>query len=100
MSPLSAAERQRRCRARRNADPERRQKYLESERQRWRRDIEQDTKKRIQDLSERAKRQQRKKWREHKRKGKEKAEALKNFVTPPQSPDSDPHVREQQSRSD
>lgn len=56
MAPLSAAERQRRCRARWDADTERKQKYLESERQRWRRDVEQGKKKKISDLSERGKR--------------------------------------------
>ncbi len=64
MAPLSAADRQRRCRARRDADIERKQKYLESERQRWRRDVEQGKKKKISDLSERGKRQLRKKLEE------------------------------------
>ncbi len=62
MAPLSAADRQWRCRARRDADTERKQKYLESERQRWRRDVEQGKKKKISDLSERGKGQLRKKW--------------------------------------
>lgn len=88
MAPLSAAERQRQCHARRDADPEKRQKYLESERQRWRRDVEQGTKKRIKDLSERGKRQLRKKWRKQNKKRKEKAESRKQLATPPQSPHS------------
>ena len=87
MAPLSAAERQRRCRARRVADTERKQKYLESERQRWRRDVEQG-KKKISDLSERGKRQLRKKWRKQNKKRKEKAEARKHSQdTFPLSPD-------------
>ncbi len=88
MAPLSAADRQRRCRARRDADTERKQKYLESERQRWRRDVEQGKKKKISDLSERGKRQLRKKWRKQNKKRKEKAEARKHSLdTFPLSPD-------------
>ncbi len=88
MAPLSAAERQRRYRARRDADPERRQKYLESEHQRWKRDVEQGKKKKISDLSERGKRQLRKKWRKQNKSRKEKAEARKHSLdTFPPSPD-------------
>ena len=38
--PLSAAEKQQLCRQRRDVDPERRQKYLEKERMKWRKDKE------------------------------------------------------------
>ncbi|KAG9276293.1 hypothetical protein AMEX_G8596 [Astyanax mexicanus] len=62
-APVSAAEKQRRYRARRDADPERRQKYLQYERQRWRRDLQQGKKKIISDLSELERIQQRYKWR-------------------------------------
>ncbi|XP_049336472.1 uncharacterized protein LOC111193354 isoform X2 [Astyanax mexicanus] len=65
MAPISAAEKQRRYRARRDADPERREKYLQGERQRWRRDVEQGKKKTISDLSELWKMEQLNKWREY-----------------------------------
>ncbi len=88
MAPLSIADRQRRCRACRDADTERKQKYLESERQRWRRDVEQGKKKKISDLSERGKRQLCKKWRKQNKKRKEKAEARKHSLdTFPLSPE-------------
>lgn len=76
----SAAERQRQYRVRRDADPERRQRYLESEHQRWRRDVEQGKKKKISDLSEQGKRQLRKNWRKQNKKRKEKAEARKHSL--------------------
>ncbi len=88
MAPLMAADRQRRCHARRDAVTERKQKYLESERQRWRWDVEQGKKKKISDLSERDKHQLRKKWRKQNKKRKEKAEARKHSLdTFPLSPD-------------
>lgn len=90
MAPSTAAERQRQYRARRNADPEKREKYLESERQRWRRNVETGKKKRITDLSEREQRQKRRKWRAAYKRSKERAEALRNLTTPPQSPDHAP----------
>lgn len=40
IAPTTAAERQRQYRARLKADPERREKYLQSERERWRRNVE------------------------------------------------------------
>ncbi len=36
MAPVSSAERQRQCRERLNADPERTEKHLQKERERWR----------------------------------------------------------------
>lgn len=81
----TAAERQREYRARRNADPDRRENYLRSERKRWKRNTEEGRKKTISDLSDRAKRQKRKMWRKAKRRQKER-EAFSNINTPPQSP--------------
>ena len=69
MAPLSAAEKQRRYRARRDVDHERRQQYLNKEKERWRKDIDEGRKKKVSDLSEREKRAVRKKARK-----KEKAE--------------------------
>ncbi|XP_039862393.1 uncharacterized protein LOC120718111 [Simochromis diagramma] len=68
MAPMSAAEKQRRYRARRDADPEKRQIYLNKEKEKWRKDREEGKKKKVADLSERQKRAQRKQWRERKRK--------------------------------
>jgi len=63
----TAAERQRQYRARRDADAERREKYLRSERERWKRDTEAGKKKKISNLSDRAKRNKQKTWRDAKK---------------------------------
>lgn len=83
----TAAERQRQYRARRDADPERRENYLRSERERWKRDTEAGKKKKISNLGDRAKRHKRKMWRDAKKRQKNR-EALRNSDTPPQSPDN------------
>ncbi len=44
MAPKTAAESQRQYRASLNADPEKREKYLEKERQRWRKNVEAEKK--------------------------------------------------------
>ena len=64
--PLSAAERRRQYRERCNADPERRRKYLEKEREKWRKDKE-TGKKAIAELGDRVQRAERKRWRDPKR---------------------------------
>ncbi len=61
MAPKTAAERQRQYRASLNADPEKREKYLEKERQRWRKNLEAGKKKGINELSERQQRLKRRK---------------------------------------
>lgn len=87
MAPLSTAEKQRRYRERRDADPEKRAKYLNKEKERWRRDREEGRKRKVSDLSEREKRAQRKTWREKKRKQRESARARTTCqLTPPSSP--------------
>ena len=88
MAPLSAAEKQRRYRARRDVDHEIRQQYLNKEKERWRKDIDE-----VSDLSEREKRAVRKKWRERKRKLRKNDRARTTFQsmnTPPTSPDTPP----------
>lgn len=82
MAPLSAAEKQRRYRVRRDADPERRQQYLNKEKEKWRKDREEGRKKKVSELSEREKRAQRKKWRERKRKFRERARILTPDIPP------------------
>ncbi|XP_062846256.1 E3 ubiquitin-protein ligase BRE1A-like [Trichomycterus rosablanca] len=88
--PRSAAEKQRRYRARRDADPERREKYLEKEREKYREDLKSGRKKRINNLSEREKRRQRKKWRETYHRIKDRKEALQHLITPSHSPQLSP----------
>lgn len=95
MAPTSTAESQRQFRARRDADPEKRAQYLEREKQRWRRNVEAGKKKTISDLSERAQRQRRKKWRAAYTRSKERREALRNISTPPQSPEHMPELPRQ-----
>ncbi len=53
---MSAAEKQRLYRQRRDADPERRAEYLEKRKQGYTRDIETKKRRRITDLNEREKR--------------------------------------------
>ncbi|KAK2857675.1 hypothetical protein Q7C36_005594 [Tachysurus vachellii] len=83
----TAAERQRQYRARRDADAERRETYLRSDRERWKRDTEAGKKKKISDLGDRAKRHKRKMWGDAKKRQKNR-EALRNSDTPPQTPDN------------
>ena len=90
--PLSAAEKQRRYRARRDKDPERRAKYLEWEKKKWRKDIEQGRKKSIHECSEKAQRLQRRKWKQAQAKSraakKAVSVAVSSISTPPVSPES------------
>lgn len=75
MAPLSDAEKLRCYRARRDADPERRERYLSKEKERWRNDREEGRRKKVSELSEREKRAQREKWREKKKKQRDSARA-------------------------
>ncbi|KAL2095619.1 hypothetical protein ACEWY4_007767 [Coilia grayii] len=76
----TAAERQREYRARRDADPEKRESYLRRERQRWRRDVEAGKKKLINELSERGQRSRRKMWRQAKRRQKKREKKREQCV--------------------
>ncbi|KAK2840949.1 hypothetical protein Q7C36_012528 [Tachysurus vachellii] len=69
----TAAERQRQYRARRDADAERRETYLRSERERWKIDTEAGKKKKISHLGDRAKRHKRKMWRDQHLEGKKQS---------------------------
>lgn len=84
------AEIARRYRERRNADSDRRQQYLQQERDRWKKDRETGKKKGVNELSEREKRAKRKKWREAKQqvRARNKASALRQSETPPETPPS------------
>ncbi|KAK7153869.1 hypothetical protein R3I94_007281 [Phoxinus phoxinus] len=83
----TAAEKQRAYRARRDADPHRRERYLRTERERWRRDVETGKKKRIGDLCEKAQRWRRKQWRDAKERQKRKP-FFKIIDSPPDSPET------------
>ncbi|XP_056110188.1 zinc finger CCCH domain-containing protein 13-like [Rhinichthys klamathensis goyatoka] len=82
-APITPAEMQRRYREKRDADPERREMYLQKEREKWQRDRETGKKKRVADLSEHEKRAQRKKWRERKRETKARKKARPAIPSPP-----------------
>lgn len=87
---LSGAEIAKRYRERRDADPDRRRKYLEKERDKWNKDKETGKKKGINELSEREKRAKRKKWKEAKMlaRARVRASALLQSETPPNSPET------------
>lgn len=101
--PLSAAEKQRLYRERRDADPERRQKYSEKERERYRKDLESGRKKLVNDFSQREKCRHCRKWREAYHRIMDRNEALQHLVTPPHSPQVSPeqavHPQPSTSRS-
>lgn len=84
---LSAAEKQQRYRARRDEDAQRRQQYLEKEREKWKKDIETGKKKTQKDRTAREQRAQRKKWREAHRRSKERKKAVQTLNTPPDTPE-------------
>ncbi|XP_049893166.1 uncharacterized protein LOC126385475 [Epinephelus moara] len=81
------AERARRHRQRQDADLDRRRKYLEKERDRWKKDIETGKKKVVNKPSERDNRAKQKKWREAKTqaRARNRASALLQSETPPNS---------------
>ncbi|KAL1258954.1 hypothetical protein QQF64_009531 [Cirrhinus molitorella] len=87
---LSAAEKQRQYRARRDADPERRAAYLQKHRKKWHDDRKLGKVTIIKDLSEREKRRKRAYWRRAQRQSRERKEVIKDQVTPPQSPEDAP----------
>ncbi|KAK0133284.1 hypothetical protein N1851_031198 [Merluccius polli] len=85
---VSAAEKQRRYRARRDADPARRAAYLEKQRQAWHRLRAQGKVKTVAVMSEREKRSKRAYWRKAQQEKRERQRRLDNLSTPPDSPDS------------
>lgn len=68
---MSNAEQQRKFRANRDKDPDRRQAYLEKEKKRYENDKQTGKKKSVKEMTEREKRFARKKWRTQKQKTKE-----------------------------
>lgn len=82
--PLSAAEKQRRYRERRNADPQRREEYLKKEREAWQRKKESGKVKSIKEQSPRVQRRIRKEWRAARKRHNEKKSRI---MTPPSTPE-------------
>ncbi len=89
--PLSAAEKQRRYRQRRDADPERREAYLGKERAKWRKDRDTEKKRSVSELNYRERRAKRRNWRAAQVKSRT-AKAVSTAIidqcmTPPLSPE-------------
>lgn len=90
MPRLSVAEKQRRYRARQDADPAKREAYLAKGRQKWREKREQGAYyKPISEQSEREKRAKRKAWRRAQEQSRRKTKQASAIVTSPLSPDSE-----------
>lgn len=83
---LSAAEKQRRYRQRRDTDPERRKQYLEKGKARYTSDLATGKRKNAAQMSVREKRITRRRWRLQKKDLKKRKQQLENLVTPPSSP--------------
>ena len=99
---LSNAERQRRFRQRRNADPQKRERYLKSGKERYKDDCKRGKIKPVSQMTDREKRAARKKWRNQKRKDRVRmklaTETLNKMYTPPLSPESPPKRQEKRHR--
>ncbi|KAK0139481.1 hypothetical protein N1851_023799 [Merluccius polli] len=89
--PLTAAEKQRRYRARRDQDQERREQYILWEKEKYKRDREQGKKKSIEECNEAEKVLRRRRWRADQAKTsaarKATAAAVNSLYTPPESPE-------------
>lgn len=84
---LSAAEKQRQHRARRDADPERRAAYLRTHRKRWHESKEQGKVKTVKDLGEREKRRKRRSWKKDQCECRKRAKLKEDQVSLTQSPE-------------
>lgn len=87
---LSAAEKQRRYKARRDANPERRAEYLQKHRKKWHEDRKTGRVKTVKNLSEREKRRKRAYWRKAQSQSRERRTVIQNQLTPPHSSEIDP----------
>ncbi|XP_048117714.1 uncharacterized protein LOC125306410 isoform X2 [Alosa alosa] len=85
--PLSAAEKQRRYRARRDTNPERRAKYLEYERRKWKRDRELGKKKLVHECNVSEQMAIRSRWKLAKAKSRAAKDATAILSPPPVSPE-------------
>ena len=89
---LTSAERSRRWRERQKQDPEKHQKYLQKEKQRYQERKKVGKLKNVEELSEREKRAVRKQWRKNQQNKRKKDKETKNLLssnTPPNSPCQD-----------
>lgn len=77
---------QRLFRLRRDADPERRAKYLTDKRRKYQQDVSTGRRKKISDMTEREKRSQRKAWRNRQKSSRERRQQPFDLDTPPISP--------------
>ena len=84
---LSNAEKQRRYRLKRDADPEKRASYLAHKKQKYQSDLSLGKRKSVAKLTDRQKRQQRKKWKKNQAACRL---SKRDQLTPPDSPD-EPH---------
>lgn len=87
MAKLSAAEKQRLYRQRRDADPTRRAEYLAKQHQGYVNDILTQKRKKVGDLSERERRAQRKAWRVNQARHRHLMRAVQKVLTPQSSPE-------------
>ncbi|KAL2099467.1 hypothetical protein ACEWY4_005947 [Coilia grayii] len=92
MAKLSAAEKQKLYRQRRDADPVRRAEYLEKRRQGYVSDIVNKKRKNVGELSERERRAQRKAWRVNQARHRQRMRAVQTVLTPNSSPDRSPSI--------
>jgi len=79
---MSAAEKQRRYRARRDADPSRRAQYLEKQREAWYRLITHGKVKPVAELSESEKQSKREQWRKAQQRRRRRKRMLDNTISP------------------
>lgn len=85
---MSNAERQKKFRLNRDLDPEKRQEYLQKERDRNIKKKEKGMLKSVKDMTPREKRTAKRHWRNQKRKERAKVKAMKEMLTPPTSPET------------
>ncbi|XP_064601012.1 uncharacterized protein LOC135467176 [Liolophura sinensis] len=92
--PLSAAEKQRRYRQRRDADPERRNNFLQKERRRWHDNKGKSASRlSVDQLTDRERRNRRKYWRKKQQTHRATQKSARNIMTPPCSPDDNGNGR-------
>lgn len=95
---MSNAERQRRFRERRDADPETRQKYVQKGRERYRNDCKRGKVKQIAQMTDREKRVIRKQWRKQKQKDRLRQKEVKDSLVHLNTPISTPEHENPRSR--
>jgi hypothetical protein len=82
---LSAAERAKKYRQNRDMNPERREKYLEYQRQKYKKDLQTGAKKAAGDMTQREHRHMKKMWKKQKQDLRRRAKDARRNITPPES---------------